>query len=292
MDEWEPTYRDLISAGGAPRIADLLMQAGWALPGRAEHDEPADYRTVMLDALADAVGGKHALEDPDDVPLPDEPFALAAVPDDIRRPVSDVLAWCDRCCDELLDVEYRTACRRLLAAWAADDPAVFRRSGRADTRGCGHLLGDRPRQRSVHPVRRGDAGEGPSRLVRHLQPRRVAAGRHARARSRLRWRPFRLSLRARSTAAGVISTSADHGAARPIRRPSRRGGVPYLALTPVGRAAGRDPRAWCPAPSSVCGRPGRPKPPSTGPRSGCSRAPGRCAGRTLCGSGRRGSPTM
>ena len=87
----------------------------------------------MLDALAEAVGGKHALEDLDDAPLPDQPFAWAAVPDDIRRPVSDVLAWCDRCCDELLDVEYRTACRRLLAAAAAGNPAVFRRRGRADT---------------------------------------------------------------------------------------------------------------------------------------------------------------
>ncbi len=39
----------------------------------------------------------------------------------------------DRCCDDLLDVEYRAACRRLLARAAAGNPDIFRRRGRADT---------------------------------------------------------------------------------------------------------------------------------------------------------------
>jgi len=41
--------------------------------------------------------------------------------------VAEVLALLDRCCDELLDTEYRTACRRFLARAAAGDPEIFRR---------------------------------------------------------------------------------------------------------------------------------------------------------------------
>jgi hypothetical protein len=36
-------------------------------------------------------------------------------------------------CDDLLDVEYRTACRRLLARAAVGDPNVFRGKARTDT---------------------------------------------------------------------------------------------------------------------------------------------------------------
>jgi hypothetical protein len=38
----------------------------------------------------------------------------------------------DQCCDEVLDVEFRTIVRRLLARAAAGDPAVFRRKARSD----------------------------------------------------------------------------------------------------------------------------------------------------------------
>ena len=41
-----------------------------------------------------------------------------------------MLALTDRCCDELLDTEYRTACRRFLARAAADVPETFHRRGR------------------------------------------------------------------------------------------------------------------------------------------------------------------
>jgi Domain of unknown function (DUF6398) len=63
----------------------------------------------------------------DDEPLPDEPFSWAGLPDDIRPFVTEVLAACDSCCDQQLDAEYRTACRRLLGRAASGDPAVFRR---------------------------------------------------------------------------------------------------------------------------------------------------------------------
>ena len=47
--------------------------------------------------------------------------------------MTEVLALLDRCCDERLDLEYRTACRRLLARAATEDPEIFRRRGRAET---------------------------------------------------------------------------------------------------------------------------------------------------------------
>lgn len=51
----------------------------------------------------------------------------------MKEKVAEVLAACDRCCDALLDPEYRTACRRYVARVARADPEAFRRRGRADT---------------------------------------------------------------------------------------------------------------------------------------------------------------
>ena len=45
----------------------------------------------------------------------------------------EVLERVDDCCTALLDLEYRTAARRLLAALATADPDIFRRRARADT---------------------------------------------------------------------------------------------------------------------------------------------------------------
>ena len=69
----------------------------------------------------------------DDSPLPDEPFQWDGIPDDVIVRVGEVVALTDRCCEEMLDVEYRTACRRVLARVAVGDPEVFRRKGRAET---------------------------------------------------------------------------------------------------------------------------------------------------------------
>jgi hypothetical protein len=76
------------------------------LPVR-EPDEAAQHR-----------GGAHS--NLDDAP-PEAGERLAAV-----------AALTDACCDALLDVEHRTACRRLLVDVAAADPALLQR-GRADT---------------------------------------------------------------------------------------------------------------------------------------------------------------
>jgi hypothetical protein len=87
----------------------------------------------MLALLADAVGGPAALDQLGTEPLPDEPFDWSVVPDDIRPVVGEVLDLLDGCCDDRLDVEYRTACRRLLAKVVAGDPRVFRRRGSPTT---------------------------------------------------------------------------------------------------------------------------------------------------------------
>src|SRR5262249_20351908 len=88
---------------------------------------------IMLDSLRRAVGGEDALATLDEIPLPDEPFSWGPIPVDIHERVMEVLALLDRCCDERLDVEYRTACRRFLSHAAAEDPEIFRRRGGAET---------------------------------------------------------------------------------------------------------------------------------------------------------------
>lgn len=111
-----------VAVGDGPFGAD--MTPWWA---------DAGYADRMLEALASAVGGAEQLHALDDAPLPDEPFAWDDIADDICDRVGDVLTLTDRCCNELLDVECRTACRRLLADVAAADPQIFRRRSRTDT---------------------------------------------------------------------------------------------------------------------------------------------------------------
>lgn len=63
----------------------------------------------------------------DTQPLPDEEFDWSDIPEDIAATVSAVLDAADRCCAELLNVEYRTVCRRVLARVARRAPEAFRR---------------------------------------------------------------------------------------------------------------------------------------------------------------------
>lgn len=78
-------------------------------------DEPSGFHRHVLDQLAEEAGGQDALDSLDDAPLPEEQFGWDRVPACARDRVGQVLAACDRCCDELLGDEYRTACLRLLA---------------------------------------------------------------------------------------------------------------------------------------------------------------------------------
>jgi hypothetical protein len=92
-----------------------------------------DAGAYMLQLLREAAGSEEALRALDDAPLPDEDFYWTGIPDDVHTKVAEVLALCDRCCEEMLDTEYRTACRRLLARAATGNPDVFRRKGRTET---------------------------------------------------------------------------------------------------------------------------------------------------------------
>ena len=121
VDRWEPEYQRLIRTDrpqGAEALARMLL----------------DYEDVpwSIDDVAADVGGRDALDALDDEPLPDEEFDWNAVPEDIRPKVAEILALCDQNAEEFLDVEHRTANRRLLHRVVAADPAFFR--GRAAAR--------------------------------------------------------------------------------------------------------------------------------------------------------------
>jgi hypothetical protein len=136
-DEW-PLCRPLVEW-----VARRLPEGGAGYEHPAAPPQPRvggtdgpgldDVRGMFLESLAASVGGIDALCTLDDRALPDEEFRWHDVADDIRPRVGAVLALCDRVCDEMLDVEHRTACRRLLARIATGDPAVFRRRSRAET---------------------------------------------------------------------------------------------------------------------------------------------------------------
>ena len=138
VDDREVEYERLIRSPRPHGPYGLLTAVG-ALdpesPWDLDDDEPFDpalYAEMMLDWLQRTVGGKSLLAELNPDPLPDEDFVWDGIPDDIRPAIGEILALCDRCCDELLDVEYRTACRRFLATAARGDPGVFRRRARAD----------------------------------------------------------------------------------------------------------------------------------------------------------------
>lgn len=137
IDDWEPQYQQTIRSPRPQGPAALLAALGVDTEDMADmslgSEEPEDFEQSMLDWLALDVGDRIQLDRLDDDPLPDEPFRSDGIPDDVTARVHEVLALTDRCCDEILDVEYRSACRRVLGRVASGDPEVFRRKGRAET---------------------------------------------------------------------------------------------------------------------------------------------------------------
>lgn len=139
VDDFAPEYRMLTaSPARVGPVALLSAQGDWADRGYFDGElSPVsiddDLADMMLESLRRAVGGEIALASLSDEPLPVEDFRWEGIPDDVHPKVREVLGWCDRCCSDLLNIEYRTACRRLLARAARGDPAVFRRKARADT---------------------------------------------------------------------------------------------------------------------------------------------------------------
>ncbi len=152
VDELEPGYQATIRSPrpqGAPGLATgavLLDDAYWVDEDADDEldddmDEGFDlafetFDDVVREILEGAVGGPAALATLRTDPLPDEDFSWSGVPDEIRDRVTEVLKRCDSWSDALGDVEYRTACRRLLARVAAGEPDAIRR-GRADTAAAG-----------------------------------------------------------------------------------------------------------------------------------------------------------
>jgi hypothetical protein len=130
VDSFEPEYQELIRSDRLQGPEALLAAMG--LHDGENTDPAVEIAEIMLDTLREAVGGEKALDALDAEPLPDEPFAWDAVPPDVHGRVGQVLDLVERCCAELLDAEYRTACRRLLSDAAAGDPAIFRRRGKAE----------------------------------------------------------------------------------------------------------------------------------------------------------------
>lgn len=123
IDRWEPDYQQEIRTArpqGAEALARMLV------------DAESDYRLPVFD-LADTVGGASALANLSTDPLPDEEFEWAGIPGDIHDKVAEILALCDQNADQFLDIEHRTANRRLLSRLAVADSAFFRGRAAAKT---------------------------------------------------------------------------------------------------------------------------------------------------------------
>lgn len=113
VDRFEPTYR-------------RLLRTSRLLPGSTS-DRLGAYVQANLERLA---GGAVALERLDDRPLPDEPFDPGGVdPQHLPRLLA-IVDLVDRCCDALLDPEYRTIAHRLLARAARRNAAAVVAIGR------------------------------------------------------------------------------------------------------------------------------------------------------------------
>ena len=137
ISAWEPEYQQTIRSprpqGPAALLAALGLDTEDMPDMPVDAAEPESFERSMLRWLALDVGDEVELDRLDDDPLPDEPFRWEGIPDDVRARVREVLVLTDRCCEEMLDVEYRTACRRVLARVASREPEVLRRKGRAET---------------------------------------------------------------------------------------------------------------------------------------------------------------
>ena len=101
-------------------------------PDSDEYDEFARRQTDLFERLIAFVGSSEALWCLDAIPIPDEPFDWSTVEAQDVDFVQRVVVRSDQCCDEMLDIEFRTIARRILARVAARDPRTFRRSTNTD----------------------------------------------------------------------------------------------------------------------------------------------------------------
>lgn len=128
VTDWEPVFVQAVSGGGPFDLPAFQRR------GDLHGDElMGQWGLDAGELAARAVGGEAALAALDTASLPDEEFRWDGIAEDIRERVAEILTLCDRCAEELFDVEVRTACRRVLARAALTQPAVFRRRSKAST---------------------------------------------------------------------------------------------------------------------------------------------------------------
>jgi hypothetical protein len=132
VGEQEPEYQRVIRSPRPQGPMALLAAMGMFSGQEPWEDGPSGAGQYLLDGLAEEVGGQDALDSLDGTPLPDEEFGWDEVPADVRERVGEVLAACDRCCDDLLGAEYRTACRRLLARAAPGLSGMLRKTAKPE----------------------------------------------------------------------------------------------------------------------------------------------------------------
>jgi hypothetical protein len=157
------SYRHLAAVGreAAPLAStfDSHNFAGEAFEAAMATAEP---RPDLSSSLLPHVDDLSALLDLDADPLPDEAFDWSGVAPQDREMVAAVLDRSDRACPELLDTEFRTIARRILAMLATRDPRPLRRTTNHDRvaagivwlagRGNGEFGRRAPRWRSARRV--------------------------------------------------------------------------------------------------------------------------------------------
>jgi hypothetical protein len=103
-----------------------------AVPAYGSAAPDFDRCVDQMESLQALVGGFDALMRLDAEPLPDEDFDWSSVEAEDRPFVTMVLERVERYCETVLDAEYRTIARRILARVAGRDPRVLRRSRNVD----------------------------------------------------------------------------------------------------------------------------------------------------------------
>jgi hypothetical protein len=132
LDEFEADYLEAVH-DPARQERTAMLQHLVSIEEETRRLNAMSPSESMIAMLEREVGGADALDHLDTVPLPDEPFDWSHIPEDIHDRVAEVLDQVDGCCAELFDIEFRTACRRLLARVAVGDPQIFRRRSAART---------------------------------------------------------------------------------------------------------------------------------------------------------------
>ncbi len=118
------------SGFAAPEVLEPRPPDALAV-GELAGDDFARSQLDLFTTLIEAVGSADALWCLDGARLPDEAFDWSSVePGDVEF-VEQVLAASDECCRLVLDTEFRTITRRILARVAERDPRPLRRSKHA-----------------------------------------------------------------------------------------------------------------------------------------------------------------